>query len=170
MLDEKSQMLDGKSQMLDEKSQMLDGKSQMLDGKSQMLDGKSQMLDGKSQMLDGKSQIKQDKKSVQEHFTFDHTRVPLKDGEGSESYINANYIRPTFDPEGDNSETQPMYIATQGCLPQTVNDLWRMIWQEDSRVLVMTTKEIERGKVELIYTYFSFAIQILKIFDMIGSQ
>ncbi|XP_077862149.1 tyrosine-protein phosphatase non-receptor type 11-like [Saccoglossus kowalevskii] len=113
---------------------------------------------------------KQDKKSVQEHFTFDHTRVPLKDGEGSESYINANYIRPTFDPEGDNSETQPMYIATQGCLPQTVNDLWRMIWQEDSRVLVMTTKEIERGKVELIYTYFSFAIQILKIFDMIGSQ
>lgn len=38
------------------------------------------------------------------------------------------------------------YIATQGCLPITIVDFWNMIWQENSRVIVMTTKEIERTK------------------------
>lgn len=40
------------------------------------------------------------------------------------------------------------YIATQGCLPNTIIDFWNMIWQENTRVIVMTTKEIERGKVK----------------------
>ena len=40
-----------------------------------------------------------------------------------------------------------IYIATQGCLANTVEDFWRMVWQERSRVIVMNTKEIERGKV-----------------------
>jgi tyrosine-protein phosphatase non-receptor type 11 len=39
------------------------------------------------------------------------------------------------------------YIATQGCLPGTTSDFWDMVWQENTRVIVMTTKEIERGKV-----------------------
>uniref|UniRef100_A0A1I8Q0M3 protein-tyrosine-phosphatase n=1 Tax=Stomoxys calcitrans TaxID=35570 RepID=A0A1I8Q0M3_STOCA len=38
------------------------------------------------------------------------------------------------------------YIATQGCLSNTVADFWNMIWQENTRVIVMTTKEFERGK------------------------
>jgi len=38
------------------------------------------------------------------------------------------------------------YIATQGCLPNTIEDFWNMIWQENTRVIVMTTKEIERTK------------------------
>ncbi|KAH8306834.1 hypothetical protein KR018_004281 [Drosophila ironensis] len=42
------------------------------------------------------------------------------------------------------------YIATQGCLltqqVNTVTDFWNMIWQENTRVIVMTTKEYERGK------------------------
>lgn len=41
-----------------------------------------------------------------------------------------------------------LYIATQGCLPHTIPDFWAMIWQEDTRVIVMTTKEMERGKVK----------------------
>ena len=39
------------------------------------------------------------------------------------------------------------YIATQGCLPSTLADFWWMVWQENTRVIVMTTKEVERGKV-----------------------
>lgn len=38
------------------------------------------------------------------------------------------------------------YIATQGCMPNTIVDFWNMIWQENTRVIVMTTKEIERKK------------------------
>lgn len=33
-----------------------------------------------------------------------------------------------------------------GCLPSTISDFWQMVWQENCRVIVMTTKEMERGK------------------------
>ncbi|XP_050360780.1 tyrosine-protein phosphatase corkscrew-like isoform X2 [Nymphalis io] len=39
-----------------------------------------------------------------------------------------------------------IYIATQGCLPNTINDFWLMLWQEDVRVVAMITNEVERGK------------------------
>lgn len=39
-----------------------------------------------------------------------------------------------------------VYIATQGCLPNTIQDFWNMIWQENTRVIVMTTKELERTR------------------------
>ncbi|XP_076472570.1 tyrosine-protein phosphatase non-receptor type 11-like [Babylonia areolata] len=76
---------------------------------------------------------------------FDHTRVVLNDGDpnivGSD-YINANYISS----EEDTVEPKKTYIATQGCLHSTTTDFWRMVWQDNSRVIVMTTKEVERGK------------------------
>ena len=39
------------------------------------------------------------------------------------------------------------YIATQGCLPETVLDFWRMVYQESSCVILLVTKEMEKGKV-----------------------
>ncbi|XP_063393000.1 tyrosine-protein phosphatase corkscrew-like isoform X2 [Cydia fagiglandana] len=41
---------------------------------------------------------------------------------------------------------EKLYIVTQGCLPTTKDDFWRMVWQEDVRVIAMITNEIERGK------------------------
>jgi tyrosine-protein phosphatase non-receptor type 11 len=73
---------------------------------------------------------------------FDHTRVILRGKEPEDEYINANYIRPA-DLVGDGRK---LYIATQGCLTTTTNDFWHMVWQENSRVIVMTTKLFERGK------------------------
>lgn len=40
-----------------------------------------------------------------------------------------------------------VYIATQGCLQNTVSAFWLMVLQENTRVIVMTTKEVERGRV-----------------------
>ncbi|CDW54867.1 tyrosine protein phosphatase corkscrew [Trichuris trichiura] len=42
------------------------------------------------------------------------------------------------------------YISTQGCLACTVDDFWEMVWQEESRIIVMATKEIERGKSKCV--------------------
>ena len=74
----------------------------------------------------------------------DHTRVILEGADptvvGSD-YINANYI------SGEVPGSERRYVATQGCLPGTVNDYWDMIWQQNSYVIVMTTNEVERGRV-----------------------
>lgn len=74
---------------------------------------------------------------------FDHTRVILKNTDPNvvgADYINANYI------SGETPDSSRRYVATQGCLPVTVDDFWRMVWQEHSQVIVMTTNEVERGR------------------------
>uniref|UniRef100_A0A669CC78 Tyrosine-protein phosphatase non-receptor type n=1 Tax=Oreochromis niloticus TaxID=8128 RepID=A0A669CC78_ORENI len=80
---------------------------------------------------------------------FDHTRVVLKDGDPDEpgsDYINANIIMVC----NQGTKVKKSYIATQGCLHNTISDFWRMVFQEDSRVIVMTTKEVERGKSKCV--------------------
>uniref|UniRef100_A0A3B5KWT4 Tyrosine-protein phosphatase domain-containing protein n=1 Tax=Xiphophorus couchianus TaxID=32473 RepID=A0A3B5KWT4_9TELE len=52
-------------------------------------------------------------------------------------------------PHGDrccNKSSLYFFIATQGCLQNTVNDFWKMVYQENAHVIVMTTKEMERGR------------------------
>lgn len=82
----------------------------------------------------------------------DHTRVILKDTNpevvGSD-YINANYI------SGEVPGSEKRYIATQGCLPITVDEFWKMVWQENTRVIVMTTNEVERGRVSHLACHWS---------------
>ncbi len=78
---------------------------------------------------------------------FDHTRVILEDVEaGSTDYINANRIVPDEDQHVQKKE----YIATQGCMANTRGDFWQMVWQEGTRVIVMTTKETERDRQKCV--------------------
>ncbi|XP_023651394.1 tyrosine-protein phosphatase non-receptor type 6 [Paramormyrops kingsleyae] len=76
---------------------------------------------------------------------FDETRVALHSRDptivGSD-YINSNYVKNKLCDTGNPK----VYIATQGCLATTVNDFWQMVWQECSRVIVMTTREVEKGR------------------------
>ena len=62
-------------------------------------------------------------------FAVDHTRVTimfdLPDVPGAD-YINANYIN------GEVPSSERKYIATQGCLPSTILDFWKMVWQENA--------------------------------------
>ncbi|XP_050013449.1 tyrosine-protein phosphatase non-receptor type 22 isoform X2 [Alexandromys fortis] len=71
---------------------------------------------------------------------YDHSLVELSLVTSSEdsSYINANFIKGVYGPRA--------YIATQGPLPTTVLDFWRMIWEYRVLVIVMACMEFEMGK------------------------
>jgi len=81
---------------------------------------------------------------------FDHTRVILRDidDKPGADYINANYINYETDENLLVGHPFKQYIATQGCVGSTRADFWQMVWQEGSRLIVMTTKEQERGKTK----------------------
>ncbi|CAB3995581.1 receptor-type tyrosine- phosphatase epsilon-like isoform X1 [Paramuricea clavata] len=72
--------------------------------------------------------------------TYDYCRVVLS-GDENEDYINASYI----DGIKENS-----YIASQGPNKLTVNDMWRMVWEQRSYSIVMVTSlvELEKPKCE----------------------
>ncbi|XP_072334796.1 tyrosine-protein phosphatase non-receptor type 6-like isoform X1 [Scyliorhinus torazame] len=80
---------------------------------------------------------------------FDNTRVILHIKEEDPSfsdYINANYIKSETLVNRLGKIIPKTCIATQGCLLATVNDFWQMIWQENTRIIVMTTREVEKGR------------------------
>jgi protein tyrosine phosphatase len=60
----------------------------------------------------------------------------------NDSYINANYINTS------TSQNDQFFIATQGPLQQTIENFWRMIWQERVHLIVMLTCVKESGKVK----------------------
>ncbi|XP_073763874.1 receptor-type tyrosine-protein phosphatase delta isoform X30 [Danio rerio] len=75
-------------------------------------------------------------------IAYDHSRVLLSaiDGIPGSDYINSNYI--------DGYRKQNAYIATQGALPETFGDFWRMIWEQRSANIVMMTRLEERSRVK----------------------
>ncbi|XP_026465523.1 tyrosine-protein phosphatase Lar-like [Ctenocephalides felis] len=71
---------------------------------------------------------------------YESSRVcltPLRGVEGSD-YINASFM--------DGYRYRSAYIAAQGPLPETADDLWRMLWEHNSTIVVMLTKLKEMGR------------------------
>ena len=56
-----------------------------------------------------------------------------------------------------DSNEKARFVATQGALPATVTDFWRMVFQEGTGLIVMTTNETERGRVSLLVFTFDLA-------------
>jgi protein-tyrosine phosphatase len=74
-------------------------------------------------------------------WPFDHTRIKINElDQSGDDYINASLLIPPF---GRRS-----YIATQAPLPSTFLDFWKVIWEQNTRVVVMLTREVEMGRVK----------------------
>ncbi|XP_077567250.1 tyrosine-protein phosphatase non-receptor type 5 [Stigmatopora nigra] len=74
-----------------------------------------------------------------------HSRVILKPPDDDDeddflaTYINANYLK------GYGGQERA-YIATQGPTVNTVGDFWRMVWQENTPIIVMITNLEEKNE------------------------
>lgn len=66
---------------------------------------------------------------------FDHSRVKL--GNTENDYINASLVQ--------MDEAQRSYILTQGPLKQTCGHFWLMIWEQETKAVIMLNRVIEKG-------------------------
>lgn len=75
-------------------------------------------------------------------LAYDKTRVKLgaTDDDPGSDYINANFIT------GNNSKRE--FIATQGPLPGTKEDFWRMCWEQNTPIIVALCQVVERGRIK----------------------
>ncbi|XP_067090347.1 phosphatidylinositol phosphatase PTPRQ-like [Osmerus mordax] len=72
---------------------------------------------------------------------YNNNRVKLlsEPGMPGSDYINASFISGYLCPNE--------FIATQGPLPGTVADFWRMIWETRTRTIAMLTQCYEKGRI-----------------------
>uniref|UniRef100_A0A8C9XHV9 Receptor-type tyrosine-protein phosphatase C n=1 Tax=Sander lucioperca TaxID=283035 RepID=A0A8C9XHV9_SANLU len=73
---------------------------------------------------------------------YDYNRVQLTTGNGEtgSDYINASFI--------DGYKESKKYIAAQGPKDETVSDFWRMVWEQQSSIIVMVTRCEEGNRVK----------------------
>ncbi|OCT71600.1 receptor-type tyrosine-protein phosphatase epsilon isoform X1 [Xenopus laevis] len=69
-------------------------------------------------------------------YDFNRVILSMKRGEEYTDYINASFI--------DGYRQKDYFIATQGPLPHTVEDFWRMVWEWKSHTIVILTELQER--------------------------
>ncbi|XP_072473598.1 receptor-type tyrosine-protein phosphatase eta isoform X2 [Notamacropus eugenii] len=72
---------------------------------------------------------------------YDISRVKLSiQTQVTDDYINANYMPGYY--------SKKEFIATQGPLPNTLKDFWRMVWEKNVYSIVMLTKCVEQGRTK----------------------
>jgi protein tyrosine phosphatase len=81
--------------------------------------------------------------------------------DGDSDYINANFV--------GCEKVRRKYILTQAPLPNTMNDLWRMVWQEKVPVIVCLTKMSE-GEVQKAHKYWPDEGQTMQFGKLLVKQ
>ncbi|XP_044067860.1 receptor-type tyrosine-protein phosphatase V-like isoform X2 [Siniperca chuatsi] len=81
----------------------------------------------------GDSEANREKNRYPFILPYDHCRVRLsvQNSHPHTDYINANFV------PGGGSERD--FICTQGPLHNTMADFWRMVWEQNVRIIVMVT-------------------------------
>ncbi|XP_047376625.1 receptor-type tyrosine-protein phosphatase C isoform X2 [Sciurus carolinensis] len=88
----------------------------------------------KFSIKDARKSFNQNKNRYVDILPYDYNRVELSEinGDAGSNYINASYI--------DGFKEPRKYIAAQGPRDETLDDFWRMIWEQKATVIVMVTR------------------------------
>uniref|UniRef100_A0A452FNU6 Receptor-type tyrosine-protein phosphatase C n=1 Tax=Capra hircus TaxID=9925 RepID=A0A452FNU6_CAPHI len=94
----------------------------------------------KFSIKDARKSFNQNKNRYVDILPYDYNRVELSaiNGDAGSDYINASHI--------DGFKEPRKYIAAQGPRDETVDDFWRMIWEQKATVIVMVTRCEEGNK------------------------
>ncbi|XP_072305806.1 receptor-type tyrosine-protein phosphatase beta-like [Eucyclogobius newberryi] len=103
----------------------------------------------------GTTEANQNKNRYPYIVPYDHCRVRLsvQNQNPFSDYINANYV-----PGGG---TERDFICTQGPLPHTVADFWRMVWEQNVQIIVMVTA-LRHKDIVLCENYWPFEPSIVQ--------
>ncbi|KAL9029859.1 MAG: hypothetical protein Q9196_001954 [Gyalolechia fulgens] len=81
------------------------------------------------------------KNRYKDMLPYDHSRVRLQGiPPGDCDYVNASHVKTEW--------SNRRYIASQAPVPATLEDFWSVMWQQDTRVIVMLTAESEGGQTK----------------------
>ena len=75
----------------------------------------------------------------QEVYPYDHSRVPLTNVPAT-NYINASLVLV--------EKVERKYILTQGPLAGTTPHFWSMVWEQQSKAVVMLNRVMEKGTLK----------------------
>ncbi|KAJ2759395.1 tyrosine protein phosphatase 1 [Coemansia nantahalensis] len=93
--------------------------------------------DGEFSLSDSQLGRNYDLNRYSDMLPYNHNRVRLA---GKHDYINASHIAlPAH-------ITANRYIATQGPLPHSIGDFWRMVWEQRVPAIVMLARTCEAGR------------------------
>ncbi|XP_027881037.1 receptor-type tyrosine-protein phosphatase V-like isoform X1 [Xiphophorus couchianus] len=89
----------------------------------------------------GSSEANREKNRYHCILPYDHCRVRLsvQNQNPNSDYINANFV------PGGGSERD--FICTQGPISNTLADFWRMVWEQNVRIIIMVTALREKNTV-----------------------
>ncbi|KAJ8257378.1 hypothetical protein GJAV_G00184960 [Gymnothorax javanicus] len=96
----------------------------------------------------GQSDYNKGKNRYPHILPYDHCRVRLAllNSQMNSDYINASYV-----PGGASAHD---FICTQGPLQNTRADFWRMVWEQNVRVIIMVTACVDNHKQVLCDPYW----------------
>ncbi|KAI1891504.1 hypothetical protein AGOR_G00144490 [Albula goreensis] len=112
----------------------------------------------KCSVKEARKPCNQSKNRYVDILPYDFNRVQLSSAGGDQGsdYINASYI--------DGYKEAKKYIAAQGPKDETVVDFWRMVWEQQSSIIVMVTR-CEEGNRNKCAQYWPSMDRETEIFD-----
>lgn len=105
----------------------------------------------KLSVLEARKPENRNKNRYRDVSPYDHSRITLEYGSqnGLGDYINANLIK--------IEKADRRYILTQGPLEHTGGHFWQMVWEQNTKGIVMLNRIIEKGTVKC-YQYWPLTL------------